>query len=342
MPEFEPVNPLEYCGWDELIGSHPGGTVFHSTAWAKVLISSYGYVPRYLLSSRNDMIIPVMEVPGFLTGRKGISLPFTDYCDPLLSDGISLTDTAALLAEVGKLYKWRSFELRCHDFSIPSAITSSTFLSHILDLKPGKDKILSTVRDSTRRNIRKAVKEGITVEMLTSLDAMGEFYRLNCLTRREHGLPPQPKRFFINLAKEIEKGKLGVIATGYYRGKAIASSIFLQFKRKAVYKYGASDPRFLSYRGNNLVMWKGIEWFTERGFDSLCFGRTEPDNEGLRQFKNGWGAREGKFFYYRYDIRRSEYERHRSLVKGVHNRMFRGMPIPVARLVGELFYKYAA
>lgn len=342
MPEFKIVNPLEYGGWDELIGSHHGGTVFHSSAWAKVLVSSYGYVPRYLLSSCNDMILPAMEVPGFLSGRKGISLPFTDYCDPLLSDGKSFADTAALLAKVGKSYNWRSFELRCQDRSVSSTVASSTFLIHVLDLKHGKAKILSKVRDSTRRNVRKAEKEGITVDMSTSPDAMEEFYRLNLLTRKEHGLPPQPKRFFRYLAKEIEKGKLGVIATGYFRGKAIASAVYLQFKRKAVYKYGASDPRFLAYRGNNLVMWKAIEWFAERGFDSLCFGRTEPDNEGLRQFKTGWGAREEEIHYYRYDLRRSEYMQRRSLVKGIHNRLFRAMPIPINRIVGELFYKYVA
>jgi hypothetical protein len=47
-------------------------------------------------------------------------------------------------------------------------------------------------------------------------------------------------------------------------------------------------------RANNLVMWEAIRWFSRNQFRSLHFGRTDQVQEGLMQFKRGWGAEDGR------------------------------------------------
>lgn len=92
-----------------------------------------------------------------------------------------------------------------------------------------------------------------------------------------------------------------------HEGKPIAGNVFFHFGKKALYKYGASDKNYQRLRANNLIMWEAIQWYCKNGYTHFCFGRTEPENDGLRQFKNGWGTREYDIRYYKYDLQRNEF-----------------------------------
>lgn len=308
-------------------------------------MESYGFDARYLISRRNgtlEMAIPVMEVSCILSGRRAVALPFSDYCDPLLGEGVSFQKALAAVYECGRTRGWRSFEVRRRGPLPPEISASATFRGHVLDLLPDERVLYGRFRGSTQRNIRKAASQSVSVTMNQTDDTMAAFYRLNCLTRRDHGLPPQPTRFFASLSRAIRKNDSGFVAIAYFQGKPIAGAVYLHFGDKAVYKFGASDRRYQKFRANNLVMWEAIRWYAARGTRTLCLGRTEPDNEGLRQFKNGWGTREDVIGYVKYDYATGAYVTSASMIKGVHNRFFRNMPISVSRCIGSAIYKYMA
>ena len=48
----------------------------------------------------------------------------------------------------------------------------------------------------------------------------------------------------------------------------------------AVFKFGASDDRRQSLRGNSLVMWSAIEHLAQKGFEKLHLGRTSCEHYG--------------------------------------------------------------
>ncbi len=343
--DFDVTDPLRDSGWDELISSHPKASVFHTSSWARVLARSYGFDPKYLVRRRNgaiEAVIPVMEVRGALTGRRAVSLPFSDYCDPLTAAGTSLSEVLDGLRRHGKDSGWKSFEVRQRG-PLPATLQpSESFLGHVLDLQPNEAALYSRLRGSTQRNIKKASAEGVTVTAEQTDEAMAAFYRLNCLTRREHGLPPQPVSFFRNLIREIRAADSGFVVLAGFKGATIAGCVYMHFGDKAVYKYGASDRRYQNLRANNLVMWEAIRRYAERGARTLCFGRTERDNEGLRQFKSGWGTREEEIGYVKYDFSTGSYVKEESRIKGLHNRFFRNIPTPVSRMIGSVLYKYMA
>src|SRR6188472_2312476 len=82
-------NPLHEASWNASILSHQDYSFFHSTSWAEVLQATYGYIPSYFCDYDQDRLaalFPVMEVNSVLSGRRGVSLPFTDECPPLVSD----------------------------------------------------------------------------------------------------------------------------------------------------------------------------------------------------------------------------------------------------------------
>jgi len=124
------------------------------------------------------------------------------------------------------------------------------------------------------------------------------FYDLNLMTRRKHGLIPQPWRFFDNIYRHMLAGGAGYLLLADFQGQTIASDLLLSFKDQLTYKFNASDPAFLHLRPNNLLMWSAIKLGSEKGHRSLDLGRCEDDNEGLRRFKLLWGAEERPLDYF--------------------------------------------
>ena len=131
------VNPLDFPGWDAQILRLPNSSFFHSSAWARVLHESYGYTPLYFTIFEGDAIsacLPVMEVNSFLTGRRGVSLPFTDFCEPLASDTSRFKELFDAAAVYGRTHGWKYLELRGGGEFLEGAPPSSTYLAHTLDL----------------------------------------------------------------------------------------------------------------------------------------------------------------------------------------------------------------
>lgn len=340
---LEIINPITYPRWDELITSTKNYSFFHTSAWAQVLSENYGYTPLYFTNIENGTLqvaFPIMEVKSFLTGTRGVSLPFTDYCEPILTDNNNPEDIFNYLVEYGTLHGWHSIETRGWDFNAKNNSYASPCYVHSLSLTANEENLFNGFRDSTQRNIKKAIHEGVTVLIDTSYEAIRDFYRLNCITRQTHGLPPQPFSFFDNILSCIISKNQGVIIRAYYNKKCIAAAIFFHCGKKALYKYGASDKTSLHTRANNLIMWEAIKRYCEDGFTDFSLGITEPDNTGLMQFKNGWTKNTRTIVRQKYNIKKKRYMTYRSHVKGFHNIVFNKLPISVSKSVGAFFYKH--
>ena len=337
------IDPTCLPSWDESIRRFPQASFFHGTAWAKVLKESYGYRPAYLtLMHAGEMtaLLPVMEVTSFITGTRGVSLPFTDYCEALTSHPEIYNALLDVLKGEGRKRGWQYIELRGGSDYLVDAPAHAFFYTHKLDLSPGTAQLFKNLRDSTRRNIKKSGTAGLHVRFESTLDALKEFYRLNCLTRREHGLPPQPWAFFENVFKHIIQPGHGLVANVLHENKVIASNVYFRFGDTAIYKYGASDKRYQNFRANNLLMWEAIRRYADDGCRQLCFGRTEPWNEGLRQFKTGWGTEESIIKYYRYSTLENSFMPARREISSLTKSIFSNMPLFLSRKIGNVLYRH--
>lgn len=342
--QFEIINPVKHSSWNDSVLNDSRCTIFHSSNWASVLSESYDYKPLYFTLTQNGRLtalVAAMEINTALTDKRGVSLPFTDYCDPLLADGVVFEDIMNGLIEYGEQAKWKSFEFRTENPVSARIPLSSQFYGHTLDVSGNEKSIASGFRDSTRRNIRKAEKEGVVVTLAQSLDSVKQFYDLNCVTRREHGLPCQPYIFFEKIYSHIISKNLGIVVIATKDGRNVAGAVFFHFGNRVIYKYGASNRKYQHLRANNLIMWKAIQWYCGHGYHRFDFGRTEQGNDGLLQFKRGWGAREYLINYYKYDLRRRAFVADPMKVTGLHNRIFRMMPLPLLKLAGSVLYRHA-
>lgn len=214
-------------------------------------------------------------------------------------------------------------------------------MKHVLELSEDEDRLLASFRKGTKSAIKKAISDGqLQMSTTDSEDALKEFYRLNSITRKRHGLPPQPWYYFKKLYDVLISRGHGFIVQASVDNKVIASGVFLHFGHDAVYKYGASDVEYQQLRPNNLVVWEAIKWYCRKGYKTFDFGRTEPENEGLRIFKSGWNTKETKVSYFRYNMGQKAFILNGNGINPLYTKLMNKLPVPVLELMGRMLYKH--
>ena len=337
------VDPTTEAGWDALLSTHPRATFFHSAAWAQTLADAYGFPSRYIAASNGGELrglLPVIEARSWLRGTRGVSLPFTDECPPLVSPKVNAQSLLEMAMQEGTSRGWKYLELRGgHEFfeNVPA---STSYYGHRLSLSSRTDDVLDKCGSSVRGAIRKAERSGVTVRFGTDLESVGAYYRLHCHTRTKHGAPPQPFKFFQSLCDRALQTGHGFVALAVHDEQPIAGAVFLRFGRKAIYKFSASDERYKELCGPSAVIWGAVRKLIEVGVDELNFGNTSLSNEGLRKFKQRWGAEEYFVHHARYCFERGSFVKMGDLAAGAQARIFALLPVFLSRWIGRAAYPH--
>jgi hypothetical protein len=329
--------------WDTDLSDCPGATFFHGGSWARVLQATYGFTPVYFTSrssGRLQAVLPMMEVDSWLTGRRGVSLPFTDECAPLCPDPEAFKPLYQEALDYGKARAWKYLECRGGRALFDSAPASVSFLGHRLDLRGGETALFDGCESSVRRAIRKAEQSELTIEFSQDIEAVQAFHGLLCKTRRRHGVPPQPFAFFASIQKHVLARKQGWVVLARLGNVPVAGAVYFLFEKTVIYKYGASDEVFQQLRANNLVMWEAIKRSSAEGYDILDFGRSSLTMGGLQKFKLSWGATEHRIDYVRRDLRSAGYAVVGDGASGWQTRIFRMLPNSLLKLMGAVLYKH--
>jgi len=337
------VDPVCESDWDQLISSHQDAGCFHTSAWARVLHHTYNHRPFYLQFFYGRTLVamlPLMELRSPFTGRRGVCLPFSDTCEPLIFNPEAIDVVTQQLVRFARERRWRYVEIRGKKFVRLAARPAVSFYGHTLDLRRDVKQLMTRFASPVRRAIRKAERSGVRVLIVRNRQAIRDFYQLHVQTRRRHGLPPQPASFFLNIQEHIIKPGLGFIVLARYGYRAIAAAIFFRFGKNALFKYGASDKKFQEFRANNLVMWHGIQVSAHAGAEKLHFGRTDYENEGLRRFKLSWNAEEEALDYFRLDSSGRECSARTHSNSAFHKQIFGKLPLVLNRLAGSMIYPH--
>lgn len=305
------IDPTRDERWDDLLARHPRASVFHTRNWLKALQRTYGYMPVAFTTSspgcRLENGMPFCEVSSWLSGRRLVSLPFSDHCTPLFESSEQLQCVLAYLQESLTKERWNYIELRPKESIVANSVgfgESNTFCFHILDLQPSLDEIYQRFhKDCVQRKIQRAMREGLNYEEGTSERLLKIFYNLLLMTRRRHGVPAQPLAWFRKLIILLgDAVKIRVTA----KNRCPVASIFtIRHKKTLVYKYGCSDERFNNLGGTQLLFWTAIQEAKQAGLSEFDMGRSDCDEPGLITFKDRWGAGRSSLTYLRFPERES-------------------------------------
>lgn len=330
--------------WVAFTASQPRANIFHHPAWINLLVECYGYRPFIVTvcdaNGRISAGLPMMEVNSLLTGRRWVSLPFTDYCAPLYCDDASLDQLTEILARLSRERGTPKIELRWELPAHPDIQSYTHYVLHTLKLDSDIELVEKQFHRTQRQNIRTARKGGIRIERGKKREHLDVFYRLQLQTRRRHGIPAQPWRFFDLLRTKILEQGLGFLSLAYKGDRCLAAGLFLHWQQTLTYKYAASSDseESRSLRTNHLLSWTSIRWGCENGFARFDLGRSDIANVGLRTFKNRWGADEMPLTYSTVSA---------PTPRPMDNKLLRGMqaviqnsPVWVCRVVGEMLYRH--
>jgi hypothetical protein len=358
------IDPIGDSRWADFVARHPQASVFHSPSWLDTLRRTYGYRPIALTSRPpgDELIdgIPFCEVKSWISGFRLVSLPFSDHCQPLLRNMPDLAAFREYLQEERGRSGWEYVELRLEGHmyldsqgstmlakneGLASGLSDSAsgfakyeeYNLHRIDLRTDLEAIFNNFHKScVQRKIQRAEREGLEYEAGRSESHLTKFYRLLVLTRRRHGLPPQPLIWFRNLRDFL--GESLTIHIGSKNEQPIAAILTLSHKRTLVYKYGCSDAVYHKLGAMPLLFWKTIQEGKLRGAEEFDLGRSSMDNPGLPAFKRHLGANCSKLTYLRLGCHGTTTSTNRR--SRIATSVFTRMPGRLAQMAGRVLYRH--
>lgn len=291
---LEVVNPIESTLWHNLI-NNTRTTVFHSTEWISVVADSYSWIPQanILLDEAGKPIagIAYFKIEDF-RGPRIISLPFTDFCDPI----------------VETMGNWHRISDSLVDFQLPIRLRclhnqlianddrfkeNNQAFWHRIDVQRDEEEIWGSIHSSARRAIKKAERNGVKVDFRNDKDAMIAFFELHLGVRKyRHNLLAQPFEFFEAIWENFIKPEKGTIALASLDGDIVGATLNLKWQDTFYYKYSASALTQLAVRPTDIIIYESMKYAKQQGLNYIDMGLSEIEHEGLVRFKRKYATDE--------------------------------------------------
>jgi len=284
------VLPLDgqRIAWDDFVARADGGSYCHLAGWRDILADVLGAECLYWAAADDNGswqgVLPLVRVRSRIFGHYLVSLPF-------LNDGGPLGAPAArdrLVAEaVSEARRTRAdlLELRTRDAAGGELSPSGRKITVKLSLPPAPDALLKAFPAKLRSQIRRPIKEGLTVRF--GPEQREPFYEVFSRTMRDLGTPVLPRAFFERIATAFpDLALFGVV----YRGEEpLAAGCGFTWRGEFEMTWAGSLRASRPISANMLLYWSFMEHVIGRGVATFNFGRCTPGG-GTHQFKRQWGG----------------------------------------------------
>lgn len=274
--------------WDAYAATHPEATVFHRAGWQRVIERSTGHAGHYLLARDQGRVVglyPFFIVATRLFGAVGVSLPFVSY-GGIVADSAeveqALGDAAAGLAQAAGC---DSIELRQLHPLRTAWPTSDRKVVTEISTEGGPEAIFARLHQNVRNKIRKAEKNGVSVQ--AGAEYLPDFYAIYSRNLRDLGTPVLTRRFFEEaLATFPDQVR---IYRAVRQGRTLAAKMVIQGQGICHFVWSASIREALSHAPVHAMNWRAIEEACQAGCKSIDLGRSTADSSH-QDFKKYWGG----------------------------------------------------
>ena len=275
--------PADQRAWDEFVARSVAATSDHLWGWRTVLRDAFKFRPWYWTAVDGDRVVgilPLFQVPRGL-GRCALSsIPFGNY-------GGICADTPE--AELALLEMAEEHMARLHaeylDLRHLAPVEDDRLQRQDLynrfhyPLTGNPEAHFKAMDSSTRSNVRKAQRAGLTVK--TTRD-IGQIYPIHTHTTRRLGTPCFPRRYFDGIMRVFgEQAQLTLIC---HQDVSIAYELALIFKQSMVCQFNGSLEESLQHRPNQLRFWDSVQKGCAMGLQEIDYCRSRKDS-GTAEFK---------------------------------------------------------
>jgi FemAB-related protein (PEP-CTERM system-associated) len=321
--------------WDEYVRGHPLGSIFHLTAWKRVITKEFRFEPRYLFveeGSRIRGVLPLFLVRNFFFGSSLISTPLAVYGGPCADDEEMNSRLRSAARDVALSERVQYLELRerspiCED----GFQTKVLYVSFDLELPGNTEQLVAGFPRDTRYMIRKGVKNGL--KAVVDNQPLDTFYEIYARSFHHLGTPVFSKRLFQIILDEF--GTQCELTTVWREKEALAAVLSFRFRDWILPYFGGSLLAGRPVAANNFMYYEVMRRAIEQGVRHYDFGRSKLGS-GSYAFKTQWNMQQHSLPYQFFLVRRKglpnfspanpKYKRAISLWKA--------LPFPVTKILG--------
>lgn len=295
------LEKFEYARYENFLLEFNESLFYYSTKYKDFLEKLLNVKSNYILAVDDNKniqaVLPIMIKDGKY-GKIINSLPFFGSNGGILyktkeSYNLLLKKYFTLLSEcAGGTY-----------IDNPLSASNQKLDYDILDKRIGqwtslesKNDILNSYSSSARRNIRKAIKESLTVEIDNNQkDFLYETHNKNITTI---GGKAKDKRFFDNLEKYFEKEKDYNIYIAKINGKKIGALLLFYFNKTVEYFTPAIVSEYRNFQALPFIIYKAMTHSIEKGYKLWNWGGTWLTQDSVYKFKKKFGAVDKYYNYF--------------------------------------------
>lgn len=336
--------------WDEYVCAHPAGTFFHDSKWRKVLSTSFGYEPLYLIAEDNGEvqgILPLFLVRSLLFGRSLVALPMAVY------GGILATNdkAEALLLEKAKAlgiqHRAKYLELRGNPYQQPigaggldqldSKKQKDLYVTFIGEIDPSDEVNLLRIPRKQRRMVRQGEKHGLQFGFDNR--RLSDFYRVYAASVRNLGTPVYGYRYLQNIVETFgERCKVFLVD---YEGVAIAGVLVFFHQNQVLPYYGGALREYSHLAPSDFMYWQLLRYGAAHGYKVFDFGRSKQGT-GSFNFKRHWGFGPRPLPYVYYPIKGQLVPDTSSLNPNLQwaIRIWRNLPLKLTMMLGPRIVRH--
>ena len=178
--------------------------------------------------------------------------------------------------------------------SAPMHLTAD--LTSQLDITKTEEELLAKMRKTTRYELKKAQKLGITIQTSFNVDDIDGFYERQIQTAKRQGFVPFSKKFLKEQFRVFSSNNSALLYQAYHEKKLLAEAFIIFYGSEATYHYGASTDEGRKFPGAYLLQWEAILEAKRRGQKRYNFwGVVKPEQTkhrfyGVSIFKRGFGG----------------------------------------------------
>lgn len=262
------ASPEEIAKWDEIILQNPdNGNVLQGKIFTDLKKLS-GWTIRYILSDTAALTIMEKSIP--LLGKvwytpKGPGISTTDELNTILKElvpfarkhgvfTVKIEPELPLDTDVASLNIVKTREVQYNASTV------------VVDLHDSLDDIMKQLPQKGRHAIRRAERDGVTVEQVPATDEnCDKMYQLFQETATGAGFVIRSRDYYREFYKRFEAAGKGQLFFAYFEDKLVAGAYALVFGDKSTYKDGASIREKVTYGASHYLQWKVIEWAKSQG-----------------------------------------------------------------------------
>jgi lipid II:glycine glycyltransferase (peptidoglycan interpeptide bridge formation enzyme) len=308
------------AAWDDAVTAFPNAHLLQSWAWGEFKYVTTGWQPLRLAFKREEQTVAVISIgirkAGPVTVMYAPKGPLFDVTNLSLA-----TEVLDALESLARQYRAVALKIdpdiplatgapgEPDDAPNPSGMAWQTLLETrgwrysseqvqfkntiVIDLTPDEDALLMRLSQNTRRKVRVAEREAVTIRAATESD-VPMLYDLYVETGARDGFLVRPRAYYERAWRDFMRDGLCHPLIAEVDGLPVSHVVLYRFGQTAWYFYGASREIHREKMPNYLLQWEAMRWAKSHGctrYDLWGAPDIFEDSDGMwgvYQFKRGF------------------------------------------------------